>query len=73
MDNQFIEGSSTPISRTDADGNTYQNRTLQNGEQHEILKNFPTEQELVQTFREQGKDIHYHDFIYFWSADYRVK
>lgn len=30
-DNQYVEGSSTPISRTDGGGNTYQMRTLKSG------------------------------------------
>jgi hypothetical protein len=34
--------SNTPISRRDADGNTYQRRTLDDGSVHEVLKNFPT-------------------------------
>ena len=46
MDNRYVEGSSTPISRKDADGNTYQTRRLADGSSHEVLKNFPTPQEL---------------------------
>ena len=53
LDNQFAEGSSTPISRRDAEGNTYQMRGLANGEQYEVLKNFPTAGEL----REAGRPV----------------
>jgi demethylmenaquinone methyltransferase/2-methoxy-6-polyprenyl-1,4-benzoquinol methylase len=45
------EGSSTPVSRRDAEGNTYQMRTLANGEQYEVLKNFPTAGELADAVR----------------------
>jgi len=31
LDNRFVDGSSTPISESDADGNTYQTRTLDDG------------------------------------------
>ncbi|MGE5616557.1 MAG: class I SAM-dependent methyltransferase, partial [Bacillota bacterium] len=41
LDNTYAEGSSTPISRRDGEGNTYQMRHLANGEQYEVLKNFP--------------------------------
>ncbi len=46
IDNRFVEGSSTPISRTDAAGNTYQIRKLSDGTTYEILKNFPSLQDL---------------------------
>jgi demethylmenaquinone methyltransferase/2-methoxy-6-polyprenyl-1,4-benzoquinol methylase len=45
MDNNFAPGS-TPISRRDALGNTYQRRRLASGDDYEILKNFPTGAEL---------------------------
>jgi len=45
MDNRFAPGSSTPISRTDDEGNTYQMRKLENGNEYEVLKNFPDEKE----------------------------
>ena len=47
LDNQYVLGSSTPISRTDADGNTYQTRPLKDGSSHEVLKNFPTHAQLL--------------------------
>jgi len=40
-DNRYVEGSSSPITRTDDEGNTYQTRTLDDGSRHEVLKNFP--------------------------------
>ena len=41
LDNSFVQTSSTPISRRDEHGNAYQNRTLDDGSVHEVLKNFP--------------------------------
>ena len=46
IDNNFVAGSMTPISRTDALGNTYQLRRLGSGGEHEVLKNFPSNEEL---------------------------
>lgn len=46
MDNNYVPGSSTPISRKDELGNTYQVRTLMSGASYEVLKNFPTTADL---------------------------
>ena len=69
MDNRYVEGSSTPISRTDAEGNTYQARRLADGSNHEVLKNFPTAQELRARL---GKDVRYVEYEYYWIASYRI-
>lgn len=46
INNVYVEGSSTPISREDECGNTYQVRKLDDGSTYEVLKNFPDESEL---------------------------
>ena len=46
IDNRFVEGSSTPISRADEQGNTFQLRSLDDGTTFEVLKNFSSAQEL---------------------------
>jgi SAM-dependent methyltransferase len=51
IDNRYVEGSSTPISRTDADGNTYQQRVLSSGATHEVVKNFWDADTLLQIVR----------------------
>ncbi len=45
-DNRYVEGSNHPITRTDQHGNTFQRRALTCGEEFEVLKNFPTVDEL---------------------------
>jgi demethylmenaquinone methyltransferase/2-methoxy-6-polyprenyl-1,4-benzoquinol methylase len=69
MDNRYVEGSSTPISRRDADGNTYQARRLADGSPHEVLKNFPTAQELR---RRLGSELRLTEYEYYWLATYRI-
>ena len=69
MDNRYVEGSSTPISRKDAEGNTYQARRLADGSSHEVLKNFPTAQELRARL---GKEVRYVEYEYYWVASYRI-
>jgi demethylmenaquinone methyltransferase/2-methoxy-6-polyprenyl-1,4-benzoquinol methylase len=46
IDNRYVAGSSTPISRTDTGGDTWQTRTLADGSRHDVLKNFPEPAEL---------------------------
>ena len=42
VDNRYVEGSGTSISRIDAAGNTYQQRTLSTHATFEVLENFPS-------------------------------
>ena len=73
VDNCYVEGSSTPVSRTDADGNTYQLRVLGNGEQYEVMKNFPTECELREALDGLSAGFEYHRLDYYWYVSYRLK
>ncbi len=43
IDNNYVAGSNTPVSTTDADGNRFQKRKLNDGSEYLVLKNFPTE------------------------------
>lgn len=69
MDNRYVEGSSTPLSRRDAEGNTYQTRRLADGSAHEVLKNFPTARELRERLGAQARITEYE---YYWVASYRI-
>ena len=69
-DNRFVEGSSTPICRTDAAGNTYQLRHLQDGTTHEVLKNFPSAEELRNLLQPYSDAVEVTTFDYFWCASY---
>jgi demethylmenaquinone methyltransferase/2-methoxy-6-polyprenyl-1,4-benzoquinol methylase len=73
LDNTYVEGSSTPISRRDAQGNTYQVRTLLSGETHEVLKNFPTHSELADVVRPFAREAHLEDITYYWLLVLRLK
>jgi ubiquinone/menaquinone biosynthesis C-methylase UbiE len=69
IDNSFVDGSSTPISRTDEDGNTYQIRKLDNGKEFKILKNFPTETYLKKLLIKYSDDINIKKLEYYWVAE----
>lgn len=73
VDNIYVEGESTPISRTDTNGNTYQMRTVSTGEHYEVVKNFPSEQELITLLAPYAKNVEYRKNKYFWIVSYETK
>jgi len=72
VDNRYVPGSSTPIARTDADGNTYQNRRLQDGRSYEVLKNFPDEGEIRLLLGDAATQVQYEALTYYWLVAYRI-
>ncbi len=68
IDNRFVAGSSTPLSRRDADGNSYQIRTLRSGAQHEVIKNFPTPRELDAALGRVCAHSEVLQLAYYWAA-----
>ena len=73
LDNQFAEGSSTPISRHDPEGNTYQMRHLASGEQYEVLKNFPSSADLAEAVRPVAREAHLETLTYYWLLVFELK
>jgi ubiquinone/menaquinone biosynthesis C-methylase UbiE len=73
MDNRFVPGSNTPITRTDAEGNTYQLRKLENGDEHEVLKNFPSEKEVREIIADLAAEISWTELQYYWFLTYKLK
>jgi demethylmenaquinone methyltransferase/2-methoxy-6-polyprenyl-1,4-benzoquinol methylase len=72
IDNCYVEGNSLPVSRRDAEGNTYQMRRLADGSEHEVLKNFPTKAELTEQLTPYAHDLEIEFLTYYWLAKYRV-
>ena len=72
MDNLFVEGNSTPLSRRDAAGNTYQERSLSDGSRHEVLKNYPAAGELEARLGRIGTEVRVIRYQYYWLASYRI-
>ena len=73
MDNLYVHGNSTPISRFDTEGNSYQIRKLNDDSQYEVLKNFYDESSLKECFKDYGKEIQIHILKYFWIIKYSKK
>jgi SAM-dependent methyltransferase len=72
-DNRFVAASVTPISRRDADGNTYQQRRLDDGSAHEVLKNFPTRDEAFAILGPRARDPRWTESTYYWTLVYELR
>jgi demethylmenaquinone methyltransferase/2-methoxy-6-polyprenyl-1,4-benzoquinol methylase len=66
LDNRYVEGSSTPLSRTDGAGNSYQQRRLDDDSTYEVLKNFPSEGELIRRASRYGWGANVDLLEYYW-------
>jgi demethylmenaquinone methyltransferase/2-methoxy-6-polyprenyl-1,4-benzoquinol methylase len=72
LDNRYVAGSSTPLSRTDAAGNTYQARKLADGTEHEVLKNFPAREELAGVLAGRASGLEWLELPYYWCLAYTI-
>ncbi len=70
IDNRFVAGSSTPVVRTDGDGNLYQRRRLDDGTEHEVIKNFPSAEELRAAVAGRGHEVEVTELTYYWCLSY---
>ena len=66
VDNLYVDDSNLPITRTDAGGNTYQTRQLDNGERFEVLKNFYDAEALEQLARPYSAEVAVERLTYYW-------
>ena len=76
IDNSFVPASSTPIDRRDAEGNTYQRRTLDDGSVHEVLKNFPTFEQARALLGPRARQARWneigHPLAHYWVLEYEL-
>ena len=68
LDNRYVPGSSTPISRTSPDGDTFQLRTLNDGRSYEIVKNFPAHGQFTADVAAVAGEVEWTQLSYFWLA-----
>lgn len=73
IDNGLKQCDRLPISFTDALGNNYQDRKLDDGSIHRVIKNFPTQKELVDLIKDSSSEHFYQQLEHFWLFHYRVK
>ena len=72
LDNRDVPGSSTPISRRDADGNSYQRRPLDDGSTHEVLKNYPSAASAAAALGPRALDLRWTEYPHYWLLHYRL-
>lgn len=73
IDNSEIQIGDHKIVETDAQGNTNQMRPLKDGSMHRVLKNFPTENELVTLLSAYGGKVEFLQLMNFWIVEYEVR
>lgn len=72
IDNSQVQCVELPIAERDEIGNTYQHRQLRDGSVHRVLKNFPTERDLVTMIDGVGVLPRYQMLDNFWLFEYEV-
>ena len=72
LDNLFVPGSSTPISHTDAQGDSWQQRPLDDGSVHAVLKNFPTRDEALAVLGPRARDALWTAHTHYWVLQYSL-
>ena len=72
LDNRFVPGNSTAISRTDDAGNSYQQRRLDDGSSHEVLKNFPTAEAAIAMLGPRAHSPQWLQYDHYWLLAYRL-
>ena len=70
LDNSKSQLNRLPITGTDSFGNTYQSRELESGSTHQVLKNFPTKDELLCAIDGHGIDHEYLELEHYWLFRY---
>lgn len=72
IDNSAVQCERLPITDTDQFGNTYQDRFLKSGKRYKVLKNFPTEKELLDLVKHISSDYEYLKLDNFWLFAYKA-
>lgn len=70
LDNSYVQTSSTPLARSDEAGNTYQQRRLNDGSTHEVLKNFPTPEQAIAMLGPRVRQPRWTSHTHYWVLQY---
>ena len=73
LDNRYVPGSSTAISHTDAAGDTWQQRALDDGSIHPVLKNFLTRDDAVAALASSAHHgVRWTEHVHYWTLTYTL-
>lgn len=73
LDDNYVEGLSLPVARTDAQGNTYQMVTAPDGERFELPKSYPTDSSLRKRFANIAREVRVARWDTVWVLTCRLK
>ncbi len=73
FDNRFVPGNNTRISRTSETEDTFQIRRLGDGSTHEVMKNFPSREDLLAAIAPDAVEPEIVELTFFWFLRYRLK
>lgn len=73
LDEVYVEGTSNPVARTDAQGNTYEVVATEDGGRVERPKSYPTDSALRKRLANAAKEIRIARWEYFWVLTGRLK
>jgi demethylmenaquinone methyltransferase/2-methoxy-6-polyprenyl-1,4-benzoquinol methylase len=68
VDNRYVAGSHRAISRTDEDGNAYQQRQHRDSPTWEALANYPTAAQVRADLHGIADDVEVEELTYYWIA-----
>jgi hypothetical protein len=73
LDEVYVEGVSNPVARTDAQGNTYEMVTNDEGQRVERVMSYPTDSALRKRLANAAKEIRVARWEYFWVLTCKFK
>jgi hypothetical protein len=72
LDNSYVQTSNLPITRRDAEGNTFQQRTLDDGSVHEVVKNFPSREQALAAIGARACHARWIAYDHYWILSYTL-
>lgn len=73
FDDEYVEGESATIARTDLQGNTHEFQLDAEGTRHELVKNYPTDSFLRKRLDKVGREIKVARWEFYWVLTCRLK
>jgi SAM-dependent methyltransferase len=73
LDNNYVEGYSEPIARTDLDGNSFHILTDTKGERYEVAQSYPSDSWLRKRLSGAAKEVRVERLEHYWLATCRLK
>jgi len=73
FDDNYVEGESATVARTDLQGNTHEFQVDADGTRHELVKNYPTDSFLRKRLDKVGREIKVARWEFYWVLTCRLK